>query len=78
MHDARRTLVRASFGSLLVCTLLYLLVNVAYASTIPLNQLKGSIAVAALFASHLGGSIALRTVSLAVSLSAWGVMLNVT
>lgn len=78
MHDARRTLVRASFGSLLLCTILYLLVNLAYASTIPLPEFKRSIAVAALFASKVGGTAALRGVSLAVSISAWGVMLNVT
>lgn len=78
MRDARRTIVRASIGGLGLCTSLYILVNVAYASAIPAEDMKQTVAVAAEFAKALAGPAAQRGVSAAVAVSALGVLVNVS
>ena len=78
VKDAKRTIVRSSLFGLTLCTALYLLVNVAYASAIPKDELSQTIAVAGLFARKVFGSWAERVACLCVAFSALGNVIVIT
>ncbi|KDN46771.1 amino acid transporter [Tilletiaria anomala UBC 951] len=78
VRDARRTMVRSSLLGLSLCTVLYLLVNVAYFSAIPKDELTKTIAVAGLFAKKVFGSLAEKVACLCIAMSALGNVITIT
>lgn len=72
IRDARRNIVRALVGGILIVTVLYVLLNLAYINVLGLNGMKASKAVAAdLMKATLGdaGAVVLSVIVIAAALS---------
>jgi APA family basic amino acid/polyamine antiporter len=57
VHDPGRSIPRALFAGLALCTVIYVLVNVAYLTALPLEVLRGEVRVGEMAAGALFGSI---------------------
>ncbi|KLO05674.1 amino acid transporter [Schizopora paradoxa] len=76
VRDPVRTLKRAAPLAIIVITVLYLLVNIAYLAVVPREELEnGGQVVAALFFRNLFGKQSERVVSAIIALSVYGNML---
>lgn len=64
----QRSVPRALIGGTLIVTALYVLLNLVFLRTVPLDALAGAVAVGALAAEHMLGPIAGKALSLALSL----------
>jgi len=77
VRDPVRTLKRAAPLAMIVITIVYLLVNVAYFAVVPREELEnGGRVVAALFFRNLFGEHMERVVSAIIALSVYGNMLS--
>jgi APA family basic amino acid/polyamine antiporter len=57
VHDPGRSIPLALFIGLLLCTAIYVLVNVAYLAALPLDEIRGEVRVGEMAAGALFGSI---------------------